>query len=193
MAQNTQQRALLKNRLQTPLIIRDLLVTATAPSAETTYALHEILSDLCAEDAILSSAFILQEITALEGIAASDLDFLHLECDRLIECYAARDDLANDNPALWEQTKREKISNIAEDIEGLIDLLSLCILSFEITAPQIAEILGILEIQMQAHLIIIDQIQELLESPEQAQIPYTYTNNVIAFPAQPQKRIMRQA
>lgn len=191
MAQTTQTLASLKNRLQMPLAVRDLLITDIAASKDSTYALHEMLSDYSAEDAILAGAFTMQEIAAYQNVAATDLAFLHLECDRLIERYSARDDLFQENPEMWNETQSDMVSEIAEDIEGFLDLLSLCMLSFEITAPKIYEILNILDTQLQAQLIIIDEVQSMLDNLETEQI--AQPNNIIAFPIQTQKRVMQEA
>lgn len=180
MANTTQNLANLKNRLQMPLIVRDLLITQEQPNAEENYGLHEMLSDYSAEDALLTAAFTMQEIAAHQNVAVSDLAFLHLECERLIERYAARDDLFQENEELWSETQSDMVSEIAEDIEGFLDLLSLCILSFEITAPKIHKILTILDVQLQAQLIIIDEVQAMLDNLETQ--PHAQTGNVIQFP-----------
>lgn len=191
MAQTRQTLAALKNRLQMPLIVRDLLITETSASAESTYALHEMLSDYSAEDAILAAAFTLKEIASFQNVAATDLAFLHLECERLIERYSARDDLFQENPDLWNETQSDMVEEIAEDIEGFLDLLSLCMLSFEITAPKIHEILTILDTQLQSQLIIIDEVQSMLDNLETEQV--SQTNNIIAFPIQSQNRVNQEA
>lgn len=191
MAQTNQTLASLKNRLQMPMVVRDMLITKIPASTETTYALHEMLSDYSAEDAMLAAAFTMQEIAVYQNVAVTDLAFLHLECDRLIERYSARDDLFQENPELWAETQNEMISEIAEDLEGFLDLLSLCMLSFEVTAPKIYEILTIFDTQLQAQIIIIDEVQAMLDNLETEQV--AQINNIIMFPVQTQKRIMNQA
>ncbi len=191
MAQSTQQLALLKNNLQIPLIVRDLLVTRRAPSPETTYSLHEMMGSFHPDRALLCAAFVMKEIASLESMATGDLGFLHLECERLIERYSARDDLAQDNPDLWEETQIDMMGEIAEDLEGFIDLLSLCKLSFEITAPYIAHTLEILDVQLQCQLMIIDTVVESLAMMDTTQLPKALpastvtghdADNVLAFP-----------
>ncbi len=184
MAQSTQQLALLKNNLQIPLIVRDLLVTGDAPTAEATYGLHEMMGSYEPDKAILCAAFVMKEIAAYESFAATDMAFLHLECERLIERYSARDDLAQDNPEIWEETQADMMGEIAEDLEGFIDLLSLCKLSFEITAPHVVQILDILEVQLQCQLMIVDTVIDNLESqPATPSITGYDADNVIAFPS----------
>ncbi len=191
MAQTKQTLAALKNRLQMPLIVRDLLATNLAASGESTYALHEMLSDYSAEDALLAAAFTMEEIAAFQNVSVTDLAFLHLECARLIERYSARDDLFQENPDMWNETQSQMVGEIAEDLEGFLDLLSLCMLSFEVTAPKIYEILAILDTQLQAQLIIIDEVQAMLDNLETEQV--AQPSNIIMFPVQTQKRVMQEA
>lgn len=186
MAQSNKTRASIKNKLQTPLVVRDLLEQNYDLGIEPDiiYAMHETLSKQSAENALLSAAFIIKEIAAFETIATNDLTFLHLECDRIIERYCAREDLAEDNPELWNDSQADMMDEIAEDIEGFLDLTALCQLSFEVTVPHISKILDILTAQLQSNLLIIDEVaQALAEKPqhqENAQIPFA--DNVIMFP-----------
>lgn len=181
MAQCNQTRATIKNKLQTPLVIRDILQSKSETEDDALYALHEILSDQDAENALLSAAFIMQEITAFQTVATNDLAFLHLECDRIIERYCTREDLSHENPKLWNDSHPDMIDEIAEDIEGFLDLTALCQLSFEITAPRIAQILNIITTQLQSALLIIDEVINMTACKKPV-INMTYTDNVIQFP-----------
>lgn len=187
---NDQKRARIKNNLQMPFIVRDLLLCDTPPSADATYALHEMLGNFTAERALLCAALTIKEIATFENIISADLSFLQMEYDRLIERYINREALSEENPDLWETTQKEMIPVIAEDIECFLDLLNLCHLSFEITNPKITKILEIITTQLQAHLVILDEISDMIES-EKMNINFTapesikdvsYTNNIIQFP-----------
>lgn len=195
MAQNDKQRALLKNRLQMPLIVRELLTADKMPNDEETYAMHHMLSDYSIEDALLCGAFVMKEIADLGNVLPCDMPFMHMECDRLIERYAARDDLAQENPELWSNTQLNMIDDTAEDLECFLDLLALCKLSYEITAPCVTSILDILDTQLQSQLIIIDEIiamrheemRQTVNSPIATQVKITaqhgaYGDNIIPFP-----------
>lgn len=189
MAQNDQNLALLKNNLQMPLIVRDLLLSNAVPASDVTYALHEILGNQTAEQAIICSVMTVQEIAVFEGIISADLSFLQMECDRLLERYIARDEMITDNPELWEETQKDMMPVIAEDIEGFLDLLNLCHLSFEITNPRITKILDIITTQLQTQLLIIDEVITLLETKSRSMSLTTskgingyMAENVIMFP-----------
>ncbi len=188
MAQSKEHIAYLMNKLQMPLIIRDHLVTGVPLNAEGTYALHEMMGNFAPDYAILSAAFVMQEIAANETIDQQDLRFLNMECERLVERYAARDDLAQDNAALWEETQMDMMVPLAEDIEGFIDIITLCHMSFEITEPKIAQILNVLIIQLQSHLVIVDEviamkveIENALDIPAPLITGYA-ADNVVRFP-----------
>lgn len=189
---NEQTLARMKNNTLMPLIVRDLLLSDTSAAADVTYAMHEIIGNFRAEKALLCGVLTVQEIATYEGIISTDLTFLKMECERLIERYIARDQLALDNPELWEETQRDMMGVIAEDLEGFLDLLNLCHMSFEITNIKMAKILDIITTQLQAHLVIIDEVMEMLEI-QGRQMTLTQThhhdtisgfeaNNVIMFP-----------
>jgi len=187
MAQSNQQLALLKNKIHIPMVVRDLLSTHQEPSRETNYALHEMMGNYQPETALLCSAFVMKEITNYNDEQQDDLSFLDMECERIIERYSARDDLAQENPELWEETQIQMMGKIAEDLDGFIELISLCKLSFEITAPHIAKILDIFDVQLQCQLMIIDEVMERLVSQEkskpiQCNITGYDADNVIMFP-----------
>lgn len=187
---NEQTLARIKNNLQMPLIVRDMLLSDTKPSDDATYALHEMLGNFTAEQAILSSVMTVQEIATFEGIISADLTFLKMECDRLNERYISREQLSHENPDLWEETQKDMMGVIAEDIEGFLDLINLCHLSFEITNPKMASILEIITTQLQAHLVIIDEIIEMLKTEKRSMAftaPESLVNgyeasNVVMFP-----------
>ena len=73
MPQSIKQKALLKNKLQMPLIVRDMLVTNQSPADDANYALHEMMSDFQPDESILCSAFVMQEMASIRNIDPSDL------------------------------------------------------------------------------------------------------------------------
>ncbi len=173
MAQSNQQIALLKNKLQIPLIIRDYLITDTIPQSDANYALNEIMSNFQPSDAILAAAFTMKEIANSQSVISTDLEFLHMECDRIIERYSSRAALLEENPELWAASESDMMSVIFEDMEEFLDLASLCQMSFEITNPKINNIINILTTQMQAHLLVIDEVINMQKKVK----PKTYINN----------------
>ncbi len=165
MTVNNKQMALLKNRLQMPLIVRDMLITNQIPTSDENYALHELLGNFSADEALLCSAFVMKEIANFETITSSDLTFLHMECDRLIERYSGRDDLAKENPEIWSEAQINMVDIIYEDLVDFLELLELCQLSFEITNPNLVKFLNIMKPQLQSHMMIIDEVISMQQKP----------------------------
>ncbi len=185
---NDKEMALLKNRLQMPLIVRDLLITNQTPSADENYALHEMLGNFTSDEALLCSAFVMKEIADFDKSVSTDLAFLHMECDRLIERYSARADLAKENPEIWNETQNAMLNTIFEDMEDFLELIELCHMSYEVTNPRITKFLDIITAQLQSHLMIIDEAilarQKITDKTDISQ-PYVTgfaADNVIMFP-----------
>ncbi len=180
--------ALLKNNLQMPLIVRDYLITDTIPHSDANYALNEIMSNFQPSDAILAAAFVMKEIADSQMIISTDLQFLNMECDRIIERYSSRAALAEENPALWAASESDMMSVIFEDMEDFLDLISLCQMTFEITNTKINKIINILTTQMQAHLIIIDEVIDMQKTEKRKSYLHNpaitgyNADNVISFP-----------
>jgi|GEM_PF-3324651 len=183
MSQSDKQLALLKNRLQMPLIVRDLLSAGKMANGEETYAMHSMLSDFTIEDSLLCGAFVMKEVADLGNVCPADMAFMHMECERLIERYSARDDLAQENPEFWNHTQITMLDDMAEDLECFLDLLALCKLSYEITSPSVTSILQILDTQLQSQLLIIDEVIGMHQAEaigEVVEAPKVSTENVVA-------------
>lgn len=186
---NEQKMALLKTTLQMPVIIRDLLVTNTEVAEDAVYGLHEMLGNYQPDEALLTCALSMKEIANYESLVSTDLAFLHMECDRIIERYVARHDLSEENPLMWSETQGEMMSVIAEDIESFLDLAGLCQMSFEITNPKLKTLLDIMTAQLGAQLMIVDEIIDMRESQkrradtlEHPSVSGYMADNVIMFP-----------
>ncbi len=179
------RNALLKNKLQMPLIVRDLLVTNSIPAADAEYGLHEMMSNFECDQALLCAAFTMQEVAAAENATSTDLSLLNMECERLIERYSARSELEEENHELWTETQADMLPVMAEDMEGFIELLSLCQMSFEIMNPKTAKIVSMIMTQLQSHLMIIDEVVGMLETQEKPKTMMNaqpYADNVLSFP-----------
>ena len=189
MTQDNKQMALLKNKLQMPLIVRDLLIVDQAPISDENYALHEMMSNFQIEDALLCSAFVMKEIANFESMISTDLAFLHMECDRVIERYSSRVALAEENPDLWSETQIDMLDAIYEDMEDFLELIELCHMSYEITNPAIAKILSIMMTQLQSHMMIIDEVISMQKDTiietniTQSNVTGSEADNVIMFPS----------
>ncbi len=146
-------------------ITQDILTADHTPSTKITGALHERISNLQPHEALLCAAKIMKEIAKSESIISTDLTFLQMESANIIKRYTAENE-----PDIKD------IENIAEDLQGLIELTTLCHMSYEITNPKIAKLLNIITIQLQSHLMIIDEAIAMHQT-------HTPTpDNIIMFP-----------
>lgn len=157
-----QKTALLKTQLQLPMITRDILSGTDSLDSDASYALSDMLGGFTPEKALLACAFSMKEIASFEGIEMTDLKFLHMESDRLIERYCARIELEETNPDLWEETHGQSLESLSEDLDGFIELITLCQLSFDITDETLSKLTHIMNIQLQSQLMIVDQVIELI-------------------------------
>lgn len=184
MAQSKTQMALLKNRLQMPMIVRDLLVTQMEPADDATYALHEMMGNFRPEEALLCAALVMEEIAFFERDVDADMKFLKMECARIIERYSARDDLAQDNPELWAETEVDMLPVLAEDLDEFLEIIFMCYLNFELANPNITAILDILTAQLQSHSMIVDEVLILHEdlAKNAPPTPKSVEDNIVSFP-----------
>ena len=154
-----QDLARVKNNLQMPLIVRDLMITGLSPENDAIYALHDIMSNMQPDDALLCAAFTIEEIANAEGIISTEISFLQTECARIIERYTKTSGRTGN--------QKDKMHTLVEDIEDFLDITSLCNMSFEITNQKAANLLDIIMTQLQAHLVIADEVVSMLEAQEE--------------------------
>lgn len=175
-----QQLALLKNKLQLPLIARDYLLADETPNAESRYALHEMMSNLQPQDALLCAAFILKEISSFGEKQNPAEILLHRECDQIIACYANKDDFNETNVTLHV---------FANDMERFAELIDLCQLSYDIMNEKASDLLEIISTQIHAHITIVDTVLDMMDGAQHkkmlksAPIISGYkADNVVMFP-----------
>ena len=121
---NNQQLAKLTNGLQVPAVISDILDGNSDLSDDVHYALHDVISDLGPDEALLCIALAGRKISTLSDSEVQTLPIMRMECDRIIEEYGALWLAhANENEIAREEKTLELLDVISEDIEGLNELL----------------------------------------------------------------------
>lgn len=183
--QDDRNLALLKSRLQLPLIVRQLLKSGEKMEGETKYAIHTLLGDLDPVQALLCAAFCLKEIADYEGLDFSGYNFLHTECNRLIKRYAHAHLFMQEGHAGQTESVASAWAELAEDLENFSEMLDLCRLSFEVVGPHSFEILEILSIQIDAQALIAEEVSGQTGTAKEKTAPLTpiaAQGNVIPFP-----------
>lgn len=181
--------ALLTTKLEVPMIIRDALECGTEINEETQYGLHQILSDMKPDSALLSLAL----STKIIASHYTGTDILMMECDRII----------NDYGQLWlDNAHNQKIDNdyllgvldnIPCDLEGLMEIMQINLSYAALESAAISQILDIFQIQADAHAIIAEEFLSILEmasaqqSLQKLQVPSelaalnSASDNIVAF------------
>lgn len=190
VTKNDKDFALMVNKLQIPLTVRNILNNAEPLDDEALYTMHTMLSDMQTTDVLVCASLTLKEISSHEGMDFAGYNFLHTECNRIIKKYAHAHIFAPDDQALWNERLANTLSDLLTDMENFTEILELCRLSFDVMGPQKAKIIGIFSAQLQSHTLIMDEIaamhsakmQEQYNDTDQAMEdkPY-YTDNVIPF------------
>ncbi len=203
---SNQQLATLCNKLQAPVVISEILDERCALTDEVQYALHEVISDLNPDSAVLCIALAARKIAGMTDSNAQTIPIMRMECDRIIEEYGEiLIQAANENEEERGERVLEMLDVISEDLEGLTELLEFCSDFVFYDHKIIAELCSILQIQARAHALITEQFamaveaqgRHLIETLVQANTSVqaarenvvepiaANTDNVIMFPFRP--------
>jgi hypothetical protein len=176
----------LATRLQVPLIVGDIISGKDALTDDAHYALHEIISDLQPDSALLAIALSTCKITGVYKQASPSMKLLHIECQRIINEYGS----------LWlENAQEQQVSpdeaydvlvHTAEDLESLAELLELNAAFLRSKDEQAHTLCEILYIQAGAHAVIAEEFISVVHEalPPKNVISQILNDNVIPFPVQ---------
>lgn len=184
MLQN-KEIATLANKLQVPVVVSDILDGRDELSDDIQYGLHEIISDLQPDSALLAIAVSALKIAKIYEKASPAMTVLVMECERLMQDYGP----------LWLQNANNEnldhgdifdiLSLIPEDLEGLAELLSHNITFLRTKDEQAAALCNILYIQASAHAMVAETFIEAAHeaaTPQPAIAPAILADNVVQFP-----------
>lgn len=194
MILSNEDLATLTNRLQTPMIVRDILNGEGALTDDVQMGLHEILSDDQPDSALLSIALCARAIAR----HCTNNTMLEVSSDRIINEYGpiwlrnAQDKTLDDNLVF------ETLAHIPEDLEGLAGLLDYH--AVMLRGEEAGEICKILSTQARAQALIAETFLEAFEGTDEAPWEMQHgfdpviandvmandvmksTDNIIAFP-----------
>ena len=181
--------AILANKLQVPLIIRDILDGKDKLTGDVQYGLHELISNFQPDAALLSIAMSAREIAVMSASTSVNTKLLGAECERIIDEYGS----------LWlrnAQNKNVDVTDIidvlvhtAEDLESLTEFLDLNAESLPNKDCTEEKLCNILHIQAKAHALIAEAFLIAADTKieeEQNDMPALSTamhDNIIQFPA----------
>jgi hypothetical protein len=171
-------------KLQVPLIVSDILNGDERLDGDTEYSLHEAISEMQPDSALLCIALCGSKVANMA--ASSSMRILEIECRKIIEEYALlwlKNAEGND---VDENTALEALSGAAEDLESLAGLLENCLPLLERKNPNAAAVCEILHVQAQAQALVAEAYFEALEEASAApeiEMP-AMSSNVIPFPVQ---------
>lgn len=141
-----------------PIIIRGALRQNIPLGSEAEYTMHTLLSDFDPDMAILCTVNIVREVCAYEELKNNDFSFLGNLCNLLADKYRPICTLIETNPRLRENKIQNILPQMAEDLDDLIERLELSHIALETQDSAAAEILQILLVQMQSHLMVVEQL-----------------------------------
>lgn len=187
---NEQQLALLHTYLMVPIAVGDYLYNNTKVSDDGQYALHEALSEIDPDSALLAIAISAKHIALRYVNYIPVAAALSLEASKIIDDYGP-DWLANYRGApLDEDALRESLSHVPEDLESIADLLDAVRQALTDSEDPCIILCDVLSIQARAHMEIADYILTELDRDDGegfAVADYTAAavpsgDNIILFP-----------
>ncbi len=190
---SNKELATVANRLQVPLIISDIMAGEGELTDDVHYGLHEIISELAPDSALLSIALGALTIANAFEKASPGIAVLKVQCESIINDYAPLWLQNAETENVSEHEALDAISCISEDLEGLGDLLDLAVTFLQTKDKSAAAIAKILGIQARAHAIIADELfgalymkvtRDMADEPQVAPVLAQQMNdNVIPFRA----------
>ncbi len=180
--------ATVASKLQVPIIVSDLLHGDEPMTDEAEYALHEAISEMQPDSALLCIAMCGARIAGGRGLNAPAVRLLGIECHKIIEEYAALWLSNAEDGDVDEEQAIEALSGTAEDLEDLAGLFEGCIAFLNRTNGDAAILCDIMSIQARAQALVAEAYFDALESVSEADVSpviaeQAMASNVIPFPS----------
>ena len=180
--------ASLVNQLQVPVIVSDIMHGQDILTRDTQYALHEAISDLQPDSALLCIAFSGRKIAGTIAQPPASVQVLGMECDRIIDDYAGMWLRNAQGGSVSQQDAFDVLSTAAEDLECLGELLGQCEVHLRGIDDKAVTLCTIMRVQAQAQALVAQAYFEMLEDTEEPDMSpviavQASSNNVIPFRA----------
>lgn len=187
--QHPAQFARLCSKLVVPIAVGDILINQEPIDGDMHYALHETLSDMDPDTALLAIS-----VSALQVTAHLDPNIplacaLKIEAEKMLEEYG-KDWLSHSDGKITSRDGEDlfdALTHIPEDLEGLADLLDTLDAGLHQSYGVIKDVAGILSVQARAHSQIAEFILSELDGADIQTTPHLTDesqadDNVILFP-----------
>ena len=155
--------ALLHTQLTVPMVAGDIIYDDLQMEEDVQYALHETLSDLDPNSALLAIALSAKHIALKFTKESSLATALSIEASKLIDDYAPEWIANYQGGPVNEDKLYDTLRHIPEDLESLADLLESLRCNMDRAKKSIAMLCDILSIQARAHMEIAGYILDELE------------------------------
>lgn len=158
-----QDLAFMSNKLQVPLIVGDIINDRAALSDDVHYGLHEVISDLQPDSALICIALSAKVIAGQIKNAAPSMRVLEMECDRIIQEYGYVWSRNVKNLPVEADDVFDVLIHTADDLEALSELLETNGLFLARRDGSAAEIFKILQTQAKTQAMVADAFMSMAE------------------------------
>lgn len=186
---NNKDLALMTNKLHVPLLVRDMLEAPESFAADTGYNLHDIISDMQPDAAILTMALSIQKICAILP-PNSNVPALRIACERIINDYGPSWLAHVNDQDIDTHYLMDLLAHLPEDLESLNEFMDVA-MAFVEEGSVAYEILETMRVQAGAHSLIAETFLEVAEAQYAAEMQtleapialIKQESNIIAFPS----------
>ncbi len=162
---NDKELATIANRLQAPLIISDIMAGECELTGDVQYGLHSLISDLQVDSALLCIALGGLKIANGQHKASLSISILKLQCESIVNDYAAHWLQNSSVTGTDSHDMADTMSCIAEDLEGLSELLDMTLNALAQGKNEpVTSLIKILSIQAKAQTAIAEEFSDILSA-----------------------------
>lgn len=170
------------------MVISDILKGEETLTDDVQYGLHEAISDLQPDSALLAITMSALAIAKIYSKASPGMKVMGMECDKIIEDYGTIWLQHAQNETLDQEQILDVLTHTPEDLESIAELLEVNACFLRSKDKQAAALCEILLIQAQAHALIADEFMamanEVAATKNAMPMPVGTGSNIIQFPMQ---------
>jgi hypothetical protein len=185
-----QDLSLLHTHLVVPIAVGDIIYGEQTVEDDVQYGLHEALSEIDPDSALLAIALSAKHIALQKASDMPMAGALSIEASKIIDDYGPEWLMNFRKGPLDEDTLRDTLKHVPEDLESLAELLEALQASLADETGSLSKLCRILSIQARAHMEIADFILSELDAADgeselmadMIPAPVPQADNIILFP-----------